>query len=183
MSREGRLQPEHFLGPLARRPFLLVAEARTDVAGVHDDAPHRRVGEPVGADGLEVDPRPVGVAPAEGDGDGPPWGLSGDGERRTDGLGVVGVDVLEGRAPHEVLGCVAEHAERGRGLVRDAALRVQDRNDIGRVVDEVPEPLLLERERGLGLLPLGDVLDDRDEMGDIPFGRPDGRHRERGPDD
>src|SRR5581483_9097489 len=67
--------------------------------------------------------------------------------RRADELGVVRVDVVEGRLSEQLLGLVAEHGRHGRADVLQPRLGVDDGGDVERVLDQGAEARLAAAQR------------------------------------
>ena len=85
-------------------------------------------------------------------------------------VAVLGVDEgVDARAEHLLRHVVAEERrERGVGVDEATVVGGVDRDGVGRVLDERAEPRLADLEGVLGLVALGDVVDDRRHADDPP---------------
>ena len=142
--------------------LLLELLALRDVTGVEDDPLHVRVVQQARAEGLGGQVRAVPMLQAELQERGVALAVADRRQERQHTRLVVLVDQVDEPRALELLGFGAEQARRGRARVADHGGRLDDRHDVGGVLDERREPRLalaeqqvlgerraLERERDL----------------------------------
>jgi hypothetical protein len=74
------------------------------------------------------------------------------------------VQVRERRGADDLLGGEAEQAPHGGARVDDARVAVDDLHDVGRVLAQAAVVLLARAQPALGVLAVGDVADEGDEL-------------------
>ena len=125
------------------RQLLLERLALRDVPGVQDDPLHVGIVHQVRAEGLDVEPEVVSVPHPRLDQRGRDPSLAARGGQELEHRRlVVGVDQTRELRPLELRGVIAEHTLHRRAHVADGRIGVDHHHDVGRVLDERPEPRL-----------------------------------------
>ena len=146
-------KPSDRLELLRVQQLLLQLALVGDIPVVDDDDP-LAVLAAAAADRLDPAPGAVAVLQLELDRAGL-LARQDRGERRLDVLEVVLVQQRKARPADELLGRPAEHALDRGALVEAGAVGGEDRDHVGRVLDQRPEQLLTAAQERLGPVPLG----------------------------
>ena len=130
------------------RELLLELAALGDVVARDDETPNARVGEEVADDSLEPAPRVVSPAHAELQ-RAVPGRPGGCGECGLDRGPLLGVQELGELGAHQLLGLEAENRLHRRRQVREGAVLVEHRDQVGRVLHERAEARFAAARRAL----------------------------------